>query len=302
MIIYAIIVTYNAMRRSWIERCLDSLRDSSVPVTPIVIDNGSTDETRTFVPQRYPEAVWLPQEKNLGFGQANNIGLRYALEHDTDYVLLLNQDATVEPDTLALLLAEGDGHSLLSPLHLNGDGSDFDVNFRRFTLNATSLPQSVRECKKIKGHYPIGEVCAACWLMPVALVREIGGFNPLFLQYGEDNNYYDRMVYHHIKSFLVPAAEMHHDRQIHGSAKAYHHQLLHRILLTIACDISQTKMQCAKEMRWYLKQCYTKHFFKGAYIPGQFLYELIWLTAHYRLIKKSRQTERQKGCHWIEKT
>ena len=81
MIIYAIIVTYNAMRRSWIERCLDSLRGSSVPVTPIVIDNGSTDETRTFVPQRYPEAVWLPQEKNLGFGQANNIG--YAMHWNT---------------------------------------------------------------------------------------------------------------------------------------------------------------------------------------------------------------------------
>lgn len=288
------------MRRSWIEHCLNSMRASTVPVTAIVIDNGSTDGTREYVPQHYPDVVWLPQDKNLGFGQANNIGLRYALEHNADYVLLLNQDATVRPNTLSLLLAESDGRSLLSPLHLNGDGNDFDVNFRRFTLEAApALPRGVKECRNLKGHYPIGEVCAACWLMPATLIREIGGFNPLFLQYGEDNNYYDRMVYHHFNVLLVPAAEMHHDRQIHGNAEAYNHKLFHRILLTIACNINKSFSQCGREMLWYLRQCYTKHLFKGAYIPGQFLYELLWLTAHVSKISNSRQTERQTGCHWI---
>ena len=63
MNIFAIIVTYNAMRRNWAERCLQSLQESTVPVTPIVIDNGSTDGTRDYVPSQQPTVVWLPQEK-----------------------------------------------------------------------------------------------------------------------------------------------------------------------------------------------------------------------------------------------
>lgn len=300
MIVYAVIVTYNAMRRSWIERCLNSLKASTVPVRAVVIDNCSTDGTRDYVPRHFPDAVWLPQAKNLGFGQANNIGLRYALEHGGDYVLLLNQDAAIMPDTLSLLLGESDGRSLLSPIHLNGDGTDFDVNFRRYTLEPVSaLPRTVEGCRAAKGHYAIGEVCAACWLLPVNTVKEIGGFNPLFLQYGEDNNYYDRLVYHNIKTLLVPAAEMHHDRLVYGNAKVHSSKLVHRILLTIICDINKNAAQCFKEMLWYLKKGYTKDIFSGDYIPGQFLYELLWLVVHKNMIKRSRRTEREKGCHWI---
>lgn len=42
MKIYTIIVTYNAMQRNWINRCMESLSKSTVKTTPIIIDNGST--------------------------------------------------------------------------------------------------------------------------------------------------------------------------------------------------------------------------------------------------------------------
>ena len=96
--IYAVIVTYNGMK--WVERCLDSLRQSTYPITPIVIDNLSTDGSKEYIPSHFPEVIWLPQEKNLGFGQGNNVGMRYALEHDADYVLLLNQDAYLHKDSI----------------------------------------------------------------------------------------------------------------------------------------------------------------------------------------------------------
>ena len=66
--IYVIIVTYNAMQ--WMDRCLGSLRLSSVPLTPVVIDNGSTDETVAYIRTHFPEAVLLPQEQNLGFASS----------------------------------------------------------------------------------------------------------------------------------------------------------------------------------------------------------------------------------------
>ncbi|MCH5311707.1 MAG: glycosyltransferase, partial [Prevotella sp.] len=126
------------MRNDWINCCLSSLRDSTIKTIPIVVDNCSTDGTREFAPTQYPEVVWLPQNKNLGFGQANNIGIRYALENNADYVLLLNQDASLHKEAIRYMLEASDGTSLISPLHLNGKGSGFDNIFRLYSLPLNS--------------------------------------------------------------------------------------------------------------------------------------------------------------------
>ncbi len=47
MTIFTIIVTYNAMQRGWIDRCLKSLAESTAPTTAIVIDNGSKQYINT---------------------------------------------------------------------------------------------------------------------------------------------------------------------------------------------------------------------------------------------------------------
>ena len=139
MKIYAIIVTFNAMRNNWIDHCLKSLEDSSTPVVPIVIDNGSTDETRNYVPKRFSSVVWLPQEKNIGFGQANNVGIKYALDHNADYILLLNQDAILAANAIEEMLPYADDKSLVSPLQLSGDGSKLDNQLKNACLTQMTV-------------------------------------------------------------------------------------------------------------------------------------------------------------------
>ena len=188
MKIFAVIVTYNGMQHDWIGKCLKSLEQSTMPVTAIVVDNNSTDGTREYVPEHFPDAVWFPQEKNLGFGQANNLGIKYALDNGADYILLLNQDATIHPDALRLLTDASDGESLLSPVHLNGDGTKLDEMFRiSIKPKDGMLFSDLLLNKKLEKSYETGEICAACWLLPADVVRKIGGFNPLFFHYGEDN-------------------------------------------------------------------------------------------------------------------
>ena len=117
MKIYTIIVTYNAMQRNWIDRCMESLSKSTIQTIPVLIDNGSTDGTREHIPQHYPDAVWLPQDKNLGFGQANNVGIKYALEHNADYILLLNQDAALSPDAIEFAMSASYKTTYLSSIN-----------------------------------------------------------------------------------------------------------------------------------------------------------------------------------------
>ena len=300
MKIYAIIVTYNAMQRGWIDRCMQSLQASKVLLTPIIVDNGSTDGTREHIPDTYSDIIWMPQDRNLGFGQANNVGIRYALEHNADYVLLLNQDAALSPDAIEKMLAVSDGESLLSPLHLNGDGTRIDEMFRcSLKLSDNLMNDDILIRHQLAPCYESGEICAACWLMPINLIKKIGGFNPLFFHYSEDNNYYHRMMYHHVKTILVPDTFMYHDRKLQGNMQAFNHHRLRRDIILEACNINQGFVKCL--WRWFkvLIHCYTKDLHAHQYRIGAFTVEILWLIGNASGISRSRKKEKQIGLNWL---
>lgn len=82
--------------------CLKSLEDLEYPNFEIVVvDNASTDNSVSKIKEEYPEIVLLRSRSNLGYAGGNNLGIEYALKHNTDYVWLLNNDTIV--DEFALL-------------------------------------------------------------------------------------------------------------------------------------------------------------------------------------------------------
>ncbi len=80
----------------WIKRCLNSLKNSTLKVSTVVIDNGSIDGTQAYIQNHFPEVDFIQSKTNLGFGQANNIGIKKAYDNQADYVFLLNQDAWID--------------------------------------------------------------------------------------------------------------------------------------------------------------------------------------------------------------
>ena len=139
--IITIIVTYNGC--IWIDKCIGSLKKSSIQNQIIVIDNFSTDQTINYIKENYPDVLIIQNKNNLGFGKANNIGLNYAIEENADYIFLLNQDAWVEPDTIKYLVEfqkMNKEFGIVSPIHLNGKGSELDKNFSTcITFSTLSL-------------------------------------------------------------------------------------------------------------------------------------------------------------------
>ena len=302
MKIYTIIVTYNAMRKDWIERCLQSLEASSVPVIPIVIDNASTDNTVAYIQEHYPKTILLQQEKNLGFGQGNNLGIQYALKNGADCVILLNQDASLHPHAVEHMMKGYDGESLISPVHYNGDGTGLDKMFRNNTLclSQSDLLDNLLTEKDLMPSYPIGEVAAACWLLPAKLLKTVGGFNPLFFQYGEDNNYYQRLCYHAKKILLCPKAKMYHDRQMHGNIQLYNKNLLHKEVLLIVCDINKSFWSSIPALIMLTVKCYRKRLPHRQYKIGGLTRELIWAIAHTPRILWSRREEKSNNATWLK--
>ncbi len=290
----AIIVTYNAMRRSWADRCLQSLSaGSGVEVVPVVVDNGSTDGTRDYIPAHYPSAVWLPQEHNLGFGQANNVGIRYALDNGFDACLLLNQDACLAAGALEEIVRVAQADALYTPVHLNGDGTAFDCMFRLALLrHPDTYVDDLCLCNTLKATYSVGEICAACWYLPAGVVRAVGGFNPIFFHYGEDNNYYQRLIYHGYDTRLVPRARMMHDRNQYGDEAVYNHKLLRREALLVCCNINSGLHQMLKGCLRAFRRYRPRHWLA---LAG----EMCWCALHARAICRSRRCEKSRGQTWL---
>jgi GT2 family glycosyltransferase len=217
MLCSVIIVTYDGAK--WIDKCLGSLIYSTIPLEVIVVDNGSSDGTPQKIRQGYPNVEIIETHKNLGFGKANNIGIKKAYEAGAEHIFLLNQDAWVEPDTIEKLIKTAErfpDYGIISPLHLNGDGSALDYGFINY-LCGSRIKNHISDIyiKPKAEHaeiYPLDFVNAAFWLLPRKTIEIVGGFNPLFFQYGEDQDYVNRCHYFNLKVGIVPSAKAYHGR------------------------------------------------------------------------------------------
>ncbi len=107
----AVVVTWDSAAH--VARCLAALDAlEHAPLELVVVDNASADGTLAVVDRflaggpRHPVTVHrLPS--NVGFCGGVNVAVRAT---DTDAVLLVNPDATLEPDALTRMLAVLDAH------------------------------------------------------------------------------------------------------------------------------------------------------------------------------------------------
>jgi GT2 family glycosyltransferase len=214
MNVAVIIVTYNGIK--WIDKCINSLINSSIPLNIIVIDNGSTDETQDAL-KKY-NIQFIPSSENLGFAKANNKGISLAIQQNCNYVFLLNQDAWVEKNTIETLIniaASNPEFGVLSPMHLNGSYTALDIKFTDYLMpqNCKNLVSDMY-INKLKSLYEAIFVNAAAWLIPVDCIKKVGLFEPFFFLYGEDNNYLQRIRHHKFKIGITPTCTICHDREI----------------------------------------------------------------------------------------
>lgn len=208
MKILVIIVSYNFER--WIDRCLGSLRQSSLRPDVVVIDNASKDRTVSIIEKDYPEVRLVRSGENLGFGKANNIGMKIAIDEGYNAVYLLNQDAWIRPDTLDVLSAISGKHpdyGVLSPVHLDASEKKMDKGFADYLMT-----KKVANTSENGDVVELSFVNAAHWYIPVPVIRKVGGFSPLFHLYGEDVDMVNRIRHLGYRLGYCPKAFAIHDR------------------------------------------------------------------------------------------
>ena len=97
-------------------KCLDSI-NHNIPV--FIIENSSNFEFKNLIEKKYNNVKCTITEKNLGMGTGNNVGIRLV---KTDYVLILNPDVILEPNTLEELMKSSKNNqdfAIMSPISGN---------------------------------------------------------------------------------------------------------------------------------------------------------------------------------------
>lgn len=180
-------------------------------IQTICVDNGSTDGSDLAVAEHVPSVELLRMGANLGFTGGNNAGIRRALEHGADWVLLLNNDATAEPGLEAALAdaaAARPDAGLLACKILLEDGKT--VQYAGATFNArlgysgrvaTNGSDAVRDVDRADG---------AALAVSRAAAERAGLFDETLFMYVEDVDWSLRIRRAGFAVVLVPGAQVRH--------------------------------------------------------------------------------------------
>jgi GT2 family glycosyltransferase len=197
-----IVVNYNV--RFFLEQCLQSvfLATKNIDAEVFVVDNNSVDGSVAMVREKFPQAILIENEQNLGFSTANNIAIKKALG---EYILLLNPDTVVEEDTFSKVLAYMDSHpdaGALGVKMIDGKGNFLPeskrglptpwVAFYKIFGLSKIFPQSKKFGKYHLSYldkestHTIDVLCGAFMLMRKTVLDKTGLLDETFFMYGED--------------------------------------------------------------------------------------------------------------------
>lgn len=303
MKLFVIVVTYKG--KQWYDRCFTSLRESTIPLQTIVVDNASNDGSVEYIKGHYPEIHLIESKDNLGFGKGNNLALRYAYEQGCDFVFLLNQDAWLDDaDALNKLVSLSQRHpeyGIISPMHISPDKQSLNMMLEYGHTVYSKRILSDLYCGTVKEIYQTNYVNAAAWLLPRKTLSELGGFDPLIFHYGEDDDYLNRARYHGIKVGLSLDSRIVHDHQS-GEYKAWSSELARRSSvddLELFLDLNTPFNYHALRMSWMRR--YIKGLFRGNAKERKLaVYKMKYLRKMRDSIEYSRKTNIIKQPNWIQ--
>ncbi len=226
-----IIVSWNV--RDYLSACLRSvfadLRLSGLQGEVWVVDNASTDGTVDFVRNVFPSVHVIANETNVGFGAANNQGMRVAAEHNPRYYFLLNPDTLLRPGAITHLvacLAERPNAGIAGARLVYGNGTFQHSAFHfpglmQLIFDLFPLPARLYETP-LNGRYPthlyephrppfaVDFALGATMMVRAAVAEATNGFDESFHMYCEEIDWSWRVHESGWKIYTVPAAEVVH--------------------------------------------------------------------------------------------
>ncbi len=190
------IVTYNNM--ATIKKCIESIYNYSMKpeMKFYIIDNGSTDGTKEWIKENYPDIRLIQNIRNIGFGRAHNQILPYMTK---GYHFIINPDIEIKEDVVSSLIDYMEKNTevhIVTPEIRNPNGSiqylpKNDPSIRYLIIS--KIPgfhylrkQYTRQEEDMTVPTDI-EFCTGCFFcIRSQTYKAVGGFDNRYFMYFED--------------------------------------------------------------------------------------------------------------------
>lgn len=224
-----IILVYNG--RNYLPSLLSSLnrqKNNNLKVEIIIVDNNSSDDSIKYIEDNFPEIRIINNERNLGFAEGNNIGIKYALDKEFDFVGLLNQDIIVDENWLEPLidrLKSSDKIAAVQPkiMHwpekekINSYGNILHYLGFGFTSFNGEREEEVKSYPRV-----INYASGAAVIFKSNALRKVGLFDKSFFMYHEDTDLSLRMKLSGFQIEFVPDSKVFHQYVFSKSIKKFY--------------------------------------------------------------------------------
>lgn len=290
-----IIVSYNTclLLRNCLRSLFQHTADETVRVA--VVDNGSTDGSVEMVRREFPEAVCAVADGNLGFGRANNLGVKLLEERfgRAEYLFFLNPDTVLLNDAVGILTRFLDERPEAGAAGGNLYGADGTTPAQSFSPVhglgwewVSLLPNGIKrrvwppETWFNYDELPkqVGYISGADLMVRRAALGEAEPFDPEFFMYYEDMELCVRLRRAGFGIWSVPQA-----RIVHLGGES--------------CKVSRLKFERLLETKYlYYTKMYGKGYVRWAYLllqTGYRLHVLLGRLAHNR-------EKQQRYGEWAE--
>ena len=203
-------------------RCLESLAQLDYPnYRVLVVDNASVDNSVECIRAAFPDIEILCSAENLGYAAGNLSALDRAQQDEAELFWILNNDTTVEADSLTALVEayQRHGPGLYGSVPL--DPEKGTVGMSAWAIGSGKMPmyhqkQAVRwgasfaESFSDMSERVVANVSGSSMLIPLSVVAAHGFMDLSFFLYGEDVDYCFRLLKRGIPSFVVPRSVIKH--------------------------------------------------------------------------------------------
>lgn len=220
-----LIVNYNTCQLTM--DCLQSVYDSETDYKfeVIVVDNASSDNSVELIKERFKKVNMIANKSNTGFARANNQAIALA---NGRYILLLNSDTIVQPDTLQKMIVYMDNHMEVGASGCKvilPDGSLDKACRRGFPTPSASFyyafgisklfPDNPKFNQYQLGYmdpdqtYPIDCLVGAFMMIRQETIAQVGVLDETFFMYGEDIDWCYRIkeagweIHYYPETFII---------------------------------------------------------------------------------------------------
>lgn len=299
--VFVIITLFKSQK--WVDNCLTSVLASRYPHFKIVVvDNNSDNAEGEYIRAKFPEIIVIRNNRNYGFAEGNNIGIRHAIRKGADYVVLLNIDTKVDPEWLTELTSIGESDSqigIIGGLQYTYDGEEIDIAHMDPACKSAEFKNDVEAHAPLKNAYRVAALIGNGFAIKRAVTLRVGLLDPLYFIYHEELDFCRRVAHAGYEIALAPKSIVYHHRSYANKAtmsRQAQYLTLRNYFLYILKDHSHSFYYALKMA--FVWTNWDKIFVEMPRRPWLNLRAKIHLLLLLPLILWRRMVEPKKACYW----